>query len=89
MHDSTTLHEKFDKLVQKDDELEGNMQMLTQHVPTEWNTDFDCLRAHIHFKSIIQSLTGVAENKLQAYQLTDSQWKLAEDLKLIWRFLIF
>ncbi|KAF8240929.1 hypothetical protein L208DRAFT_1206954, partial [Tricholoma matsutake] len=29
------------------------------------------------------SLTGVAANKLQAYWLTDSQWKLAEDLTLI------
>jgi hypothetical protein len=83
VHDSTTLHEKFDKLVQEDDELEGNMQMLTRHVPTRWNSDFDCLKAHIHFKSIIQSLTGVAAHKLQAYQLTDSQWRLAEDLKLI------
>ena len=89
MHDSTTLHEKFDKLVQEDDELEGNMQMLTWCVPTWWNSDFDCLKAHIHFKSIIQSLTGVAANKLQAYQLNDSQWQLAEDLKLIFEVFNF
>jgi hypothetical protein len=83
VHDSSTLHEKFDKLVQEDDELEGSMQMLTRRVPTQWNSDFDCLKAHIHFKSIIQSLTGVAANKLWAYRLTDSQWRLAEDLVLI------
>ena len=83
MHDSSTLHEKFDKLVQEDDELEGSMQMLTRHVPIQWNSDFNCLKAHIHFKSTIQSLTGVAAKKLQAYWLTDSQWRLAEDLVLI------
>ena len=83
VHDSSTLHEKFDRLVQEDTELEGSMQMLTRHVPTWWNSGFDCLKAHIHFKSIVQSLTGVAANKLQAYRLTDSQWKLAEDLTLI------
>ncbi|KAF8229486.1 hypothetical protein L208DRAFT_1178434, partial [Tricholoma matsutake] len=48
-----------------------------------WNSDFDCLKVHIHFKSIVQSLTGVAANKLQAYQLTNSQWQLAEDLMSI------
>jgi hypothetical protein len=92
VHDSSTLHEKFDKLVQEDNELEGSMQMLTQRVPTRWNSDFDCLKAHIHFKSTVQSLTGVAANKLQAYQLTDAQWRLAEDLTLIlevFDFLIF
>jgi hypothetical protein len=83
VHDSSTLHEKFDKLVQEHTELAGNMQMLARRVPTRWNSDFDCLKAHIHFKSIVQSLTGVAANKLQAYRLTDSQWRLAEDLTLI------
>jgi hypothetical protein len=83
VHDSSTLHEKFDRLVQEDDELEGSMKMLTRRVPTRWNSDFDCLKAHIHFKSIVQSLTGVAANKLRAYRLTDSQWRLAEDLTLI------
>ncbi|KAF8229487.1 hypothetical protein L208DRAFT_1286449, partial [Tricholoma matsutake] len=29
VHDSSTLHKKFDKLVQEDNELEGSMQMLT------------------------------------------------------------
>ena len=83
MHDSSTLHGKFDRLVQEDDELEGSMKMLTQHVPTRWNSDFDCLKAHIHFKRIVQSHTGMAANKLRAYLLTDSQWRLAEDLTLI------
>jgi hypothetical protein len=60
VHDSTTLHQKFHRLVHEDNELDGSMQMLAQHIPTQLKSDFDCLKAHIHFKSIVQSLTGVA-----------------------------
>jgi hypothetical protein len=47
---------------------------------TQWNSDLNCLEAHVHFKNVIQQLTGVATNKLQAYQLSDEQWELADDL---------
>jgi len=50
-------------------------------VPTRWNADFDCLAAHLHFKSVIQSMTGVSDNKLKAYRLTEEQWELAEDVE--------
>ncbi|KAI0246221.1 hypothetical protein BJV78DRAFT_1277267 [Lactifluus subvellereus] len=80
VHDSATLKEKFDKLVQEDDELEGNKKALDRRVTTWWNSDLTCLEAHVHFKNVIQQLTGVATNKLQAYRLSDQQWDLADDL---------
>jgi hypothetical protein len=49
-------------------------------VTTQWNSNLACLEAHLHFKNIIQQLTGVAANKLQAYRLSDQQWELAKDL---------
>lgn len=58
----------------------SNKRTLDRRVPTRWNSDLACLDAHVHFKDIIQQLTGVAANKLQAYQLSPDQWHLAEDL---------
>ena len=80
VHDGATLKEKFDKLVQEDEELEGSKRALDRRVSTRWNSDLTCLEAHIHFKNVIQQLTGVAANKLQAYRLSDEQWELADDL---------
>ena len=80
VHDGATLKEKFDKLVQEDEELEGSKRALDRRVSTRWNSDLTCLEAHIHFKNVIQQLTGVAANKLQAYRLSDKQWELAENL---------
>jgi hypothetical protein len=39
------------------------------------------LAAHLYFKNIIQALTGVSGNKLQAYRLSDKLWDLAEDVQ--------
>jgi hypothetical protein len=80
VHDSATLKERFDKLVQEDEELVGRKKALDCRVSTQWNSDLTCLKAHIHFKNVIQQLTGVAANKLQAYRLSDEQWELADDL---------
>lgn len=81
MHDSTTLKATFDDYVARDLELKGSKQTLDRRVPTRWNSDFACLKAHIHFKSVIQAMTAVDSLKLSAYRLSSTQWKLAEDLK--------
>jgi len=80
LHDSTTLQEKFEKLIQDDPELDGGKTSLDRRVPTRWNTDLTCLDAHVYLKSPVQQLTAAAVNKLQKYRLTDRQWDLAEDL---------
>ena len=56
---------------------------LAWRVPTRWNSDFDCLYSHLYFKTVVESMTGVTENKLKAYCLTDDQWDLAEDLQAV------
>jgi hypothetical protein len=80
VHDSTTLQEKLEKLIQDDRELDGSKTTLDRRMPTRWNTDFTCLEAHVHLKNPVQQLTAAASNKLQAYRLTDQQWDLADDL---------
>lgn len=67
-------------MVQEDEELEGSKKALDRRVSTRWNSDLTCLEAHIHFKNVIQQLTGVAANKLQSYRLSDKQWELADVL---------
>ena len=59
----------------------SNKHALDCCVTTRWNSDFDCLAAHLHFKNIIQSLTGVSENKLKSYRLSDELWDLADDVQ--------
>ena len=80
MHDSTTLQEKFTKLVEDNAELDGSKTTLDRRVATRWNSDLTCLDAHVYLKNPVQQLTAAAVNKLQKYRLTDQQWNLAEDL---------
>ncbi|KAF8494903.1 hypothetical protein F5888DRAFT_1795030 [Russula emetica] len=80
VHDGATLKEKFNKLVQEDEELEGSRKAPNRQVTIWWNSNLTCLEAHVHFKNIIQQLTGVATNKLQACRLSGQQWELANDL---------
>jgi hypothetical protein len=80
VHDSPTLKEKFDKLVEADEELKGNQRSLSHQVPTCWNSDLDCILDHLHFQNVIEQLTANRGNSLQAYQLSNEQWKTAEDI---------
>ena len=47
------------------------------------NSDLTCLDVHLYFRSPVEQLTGAAINKLQAYQLSEDQWNLAETLSAI------
>ena len=80
VHDVSLLNEKFQELVSQDPELKSSKRALDRRVPTRWNSDFDCLFAHLYFKNIVQAMAGVTENKLKPYCLTDSQWDLVEDI---------
>ncbi|KAF8812651.1 hypothetical protein BYT27DRAFT_7220809 [Phlegmacium glaucopus] len=84
IQDSLPLKEKFKDLVLRDPELQSSMRdSLARRVPTRWNSDFDCLYSHLYFKTVVQSMTGVTENKLKAYRLSEDQWDLAEDLQAV------
>jgi len=83
VHDNSTLKEKFDTLVSNDKDLPGDKMALDRRVTTRWNSDLTCLDAHIYFRSPVEQLTGAAVNKLQAYQLSEKQWALAEMLSAI------
>jgi len=42
-----------------------------------------CLDAHLYSRSPVEQLTGEVINKLQAYQLSEDQWDLAEKLSAV------
>ncbi|KAF8958350.1 hypothetical protein BDZ97DRAFT_1668665 [Flammula alnicola] len=83
VHDSSTLKEKFDKLVSDTDSLKGNRQALIHRVPTRWNSDLDCLLSHFYFKEVIEQLTAIQSLGLKKYSLSSEQWKMAEDVREI------
>ena len=39
------------------------------------------LAAHLHFKNVVEAITGVSGNKLQPYHLSEEQWQLADDVQ--------
>ena len=53
---------------------------MDRRVPTRWNSELDCVEAHIFFRPVIEAFTSPTENGLAAYRLTRTQWDLAEDV---------
>ena len=89
VHENSTLKKKFDTLVSNDKDLPGDKRVLDCCVPTWWNSDLACLDAHQYFRSPVEELTGAAISKLQAYQLPEEQWNLAETLSAILEVIVF
>ncbi len=82
VHDVSVLNQDFvDRVANsKDSEIADSQHALARRVPTRWNSDFDCLDAHVFFKDTVQAMTGVRANKLTAYRLDDEQWELADEI---------
>ena len=63
------------------DPIKNSMKRaLDCRVPTRWNSDHACLKAHLYFREQVEQLTGLSENKLRAYRLTDNQWTIMKVL---------
>ncbi|KAG2360530.1 hypothetical protein BDR07DRAFT_1486958 [Suillus spraguei] len=80
LHDGLMLQERFEKTVIYKHGDNAQKCCLDRRIPTHWNSDFACLRAHLFFKDEVQIFTSVSENGLHDYALTTAQWKLAEHL---------
>ncbi|KAJ7723017.1 hypothetical protein DFH07DRAFT_932289 [Mycena maculata] len=74
VHDSPTLQEKFEKLVEANS---GQKAALDRRVPTRWNSDLVCLASHVHFDRPVKQLT---QDNPEEYALTPEQWRLAKQL---------
>ena len=74
------LRKKFDRLISAHETLQGDKRALDRRVPTQWNSELDCVKAHLYFHPVIKAFTSPTENGLKAYRLTHTQWDLAEDV---------
>ncbi|KAG8713485.1 hypothetical protein FRC09_018659 [Ceratobasidium sp. 395] len=72
------LQEQFEQLSAKN--ATSNQRMLTERVDTRWDTNYDCLESHIHFKLEAQLLTGDSSLKLKSYTLSEAQYALADEM---------
>ena len=79
VHDSPTLQETFEKLVDAQIDHSGQQRSLSRRVPTRWNSDLACLAAHIEFATPVKQLTS-SDSSLKKYALSDAQWTLAKQL---------
>ncbi|QRV82979.1 AC transposase [Ceratobasidium sp. AG-Ba] len=78
VHASTHIRERFEQLAAKN--TSGEQRILTERVDTRWDTEYDCLESHIHFKVEAQLLTGDSSLKLKSYTLNESQYDLADEM---------
>ncbi|KAG9082536.1 hypothetical protein FRC06_004950, partial [Ceratobasidium sp. 370] len=78
VHASTHLREQFEQLVMKNTNSEQHI--LTKHVNTRWDTEYDCLENHMHFKVEALLLTGDLSLKLKSYSLSEAQYDLADEM---------
>lgn len=82
VHDSTTLGEKFAKLVNAEPSITSSTdkRSLDRRVPTRWNSDLACFDAHIVLRIAVEQLTAPAANKLNSFRLNEAQWLLLEQV---------
>jgi hypothetical protein len=55
-------------------------RMMPRDVSTRWNSTFDMLKFALAYREPLDDLTGSREMKLRAYELTEDEWKIAEQL---------
>jgi len=55
-------------------------RMMPRDVSTRWNSTFDMLKFALAYREPLNDLTGSREMKLRAYELTEDEWKIAEQL---------
>ncbi|QRW00786.1 hAT family dimerization protein [Ceratobasidium sp. AG-Ba] len=78
VHASTSLRERFEELATKN--ASSEQRVLTKRVDTRWDSDYDCLESHVHFKLETQLLTADPGLKLKSYALSEPQWALADEM---------
>ena len=54
--------------------------MMPRDVSTRWNSTFDMVQFAIEYHEPLNDLTGCWAMKLRDYELTEEEWKIAEQL---------
>ena len=64
---------------------------MLQDVTTWWNPTFDMLSFVVKYRKAIEHITSDLKNDLHKYELTDTEWRIADELKEMLKvsFLLF
>ena len=54
--------------------------MMPRDVSTRWNSTFDMIQFAVAYREPLNDLTGCRAMKLRDYELTEDEWKIAEQL---------
>ncbi|PPQ84663.1 hypothetical protein CVT26_004180 [Gymnopilus dilepis] len=84
VHSTTILLPAWKALLVK---LELAARIMPRDVKTRWNSTYDMLAFAIEYKDALKELTGDLGNGLQAFELNDDEWELAEELANVLEYL--
>lgn len=54
---------------------------MPRDVTTRWNSTYDMLSFAVKYRKAIEYITSDLKNDLRKYELTDAEWKIANELK--------
>jgi hypothetical protein len=57
-----------------------SIRMMPRDVATGWNSTFDMLQFALAYRTPLDDLTGIREMKLRSYELSEEEWKIADQL---------
>ena len=76
----TSILKQHTKLSNEADEKPLSICMMPHDISTWWNSTFDMIQFVIAYCEPLNDLTGCQAMKLQDYELTEDEWKIAEQL---------
>lgn len=78
---SNVVQHRFEEIIAKIPSLSrSKRRALARRIATRWDTDLNCLRSHVHFRSAVKQITADRDLSLKRYELTEPQWELAIQL---------
>ncbi|EUC60796.1 hypothetical protein RSOL_365480, partial [Rhizoctonia solani AG-3 Rhs1AP] len=79
LHDSPSLQAKFEGLIKASlSQLKTDRWALARRVPTQWNSDYECLLSLLELCPCVEMLMADSENNLQHLALNTEQWEILE-----------
>ena len=56
-------------------------KLIPRDVRTRWNSTFDMLDMAVKYRKAVDVFCADKENKLRQYELSETEWKIAEQLQ--------
>ena len=63
------------------DELKLGERIMPRDVSTRWNSTYDMLKFALNYRVALDAISGERDMKLQKYELKDTEWHIASQLR--------